>query len=64
FKYGSKLIVGWKNALGSDFPIDGLQYSNYTKNLSQVFQKPHGNEFNIRLIYYLDYLTLQKKQHK
>jgi len=64
FKYGSKLIVGWKNALGSDFPIDGLQYSNYTKNLSQVFQKPHGNEFNVRLIYYLDYLTLQKKQHK
>ncbi|MEI8098255.1 MAG: DUF5916 domain-containing protein [Sediminibacterium sp.] len=64
FKYGSKLIVGWKNALGSDFPIDGLQYSNYTKNLSQVFQQPHGNEFNVRLIYYLDYLTIQKKQHK
>lgn len=62
FKYGSKLIVGWKNALGSDFAIDGLQYNKYTKNLSQVFQLPHGNEFNIRLIYYIDYLTLQKKK--
>ena len=62
FKYGSKLIIGWKNALGSDFPIDGLQYNNYTKNLSQVFQQSHGNEFNVRLIYYIDYLTLQKKK--
>lgn len=63
FKYGSKLIVGWKNALGSDFPINGTQYNKYTQNFSQVFQQPHGNEFNIRLIYYIDYLTLQKKQH-
>jgi hypothetical protein len=62
FKYGSKLIIGWKNALGSDFPIDGIQYTNYTKNLSQVFQQSHGNEFNVRLIYYIDYLTLQKKK--
>lgn len=62
FKYGSKLIVGWKNELGSDFPINGNRYDKYTQNLSQIFQQPHGNEFNIRLIYYLDYLTLQKKQ--
>jgi hypothetical protein len=62
FKYGSKLIIGWKNALGSEFPIDGLRYNNYTKNLAQVFQQPHGNEFNMRLIYYIDYLTLQKKK--
>jgi len=62
FKYGSKLILGWKNALSSDFPIDGMRYDRYTQNLSQVFQQPHGNEFNIRLIYYLDYLTLQKKK--
>ncbi|MBY0480988.1 MAG: carbohydrate binding family 9 domain-containing protein [Chitinophagaceae bacterium] len=63
FKYGSKLIVGWKNGLGSDFPINGTVYNKYTQNLSQVFQQPHGNEFNVRFIYYIDYLTLQKKQH-
>lgn len=63
FKYGSKLIVGWKNALGSDFPINGVQYDRYAQNLNQVFQHPHGNEFNIRFIYYIDYLTLHKKQH-
>ena len=61
FKYGSKLIVGWKNALGSDFPINGQLYNRYTQNIAQVFQQPHGNEFNIRLIYYIDYLTLQRK---
>jgi Domain of unknown function (DUF5916) len=63
FMYGSKLIIGWKNALGNDFPINGQVYDKYTKNLSQVFQQPHGNEFNLRLIYYIDYLSLQKKQH-
>jgi hypothetical protein len=63
FKYGSKLIVGWKNALGSNFPVNGLLYNKYTQNLSQVFQQPHANEFNIRLIYFIDYLSLQKKQH-
>ncbi len=63
FKYGSKLIIGWKNALGNDFPINGLQYDKYTQNLAQVFQQPHGNEINVRLIYYIDYLTLQKKPH-
>jgi hypothetical protein len=63
FMYGSKLILGWKNALGNEFPINGQVYDKYTKNLSQVFQQPHGNEFNLRLIYYIDYLSLQKKQH-
>ncbi|MEO8174640.1 MAG: DUF5916 domain-containing protein, partial [Sediminibacterium sp.] len=61
FKYGSKLIIGYKNWLGNDFPISGLNYKNYTSNLSQVFQQPHGNEVTVRLIYYIDYLTLKKK---
>lgn len=63
FKYGSKLIVGWKNALGGDFPIDGTLYNRYTQNLYQIFQQPHSNEFNVRLIFYIDYLGLQKKQN-
>lgn len=61
FKYGSKLIVGYKNWLGTDFPINGDNYKSYSANLRQVFQQPHGNELTVRLIYYLDYLTLQKK---
>lgn len=62
FKYGSRLIVGWKNWLGSDFPISGVSHKNYVDNLKQVFQQPHGNEITLRLIYFLDYLTLQKRK--
>jgi hypothetical protein len=62
FKYGSKLIIGYKNWLGNDFPISGTNYKNYTTNFAQVFQQPHGNEVTVRLIYYIDYLTLQKKK--
>jgi hypothetical protein len=62
FKYGSKLIIGYKNWLGNDFPINGVNYKNYVANLAQVFQQPHGNEVTVRLIYYIDYLSLQKKK--
>ena len=62
FKYGSKLILGYKNWLGADFPIDGVINNKYTSNFSQVFQQPHGNEITLRLIYYIDYLTLQKRK--
>ncbi len=61
FRYGSKLIIGYKNWLGNDFPINGINYKSYTGNLAQVFQQPHGNELTVRLIYYLDYLTMKKK---
>jgi hypothetical protein len=61
FKYGSKFIIGYKNWLGTDFPVSGLNYKSYMGNLGQIFQQPHGNELTFRLIYYLDYLTLQKK---
>jgi hypothetical protein len=61
FRYGSKLIIGYKNWLGNDFPINGINYKSYTGNLAQVFQQPHGNELTVRLIYYLDYLTMRKK---
>lgn len=64
FKYGSKLIIGYKNWLGTDFPINGMNYKSYLGNLGQVFQQPHGNELTVRLIYYLDYLSLQQKKPK
>lgn len=63
FKYGSKLIIGYKNWLGADFPLSGKDYKNYGSNLSHLFNQPHGNELTVRLIYYIDYLTLQKKKN-
>lgn len=62
FKYGSRFIIGWKNWLGGDFPISGVSHKNYMGNLRQVFQQPHGNEIIFRLIYFIDYLSLQKRK--
>lgn len=64
FTYGSKLIIGYKNWLGADFPVNGMNYKSYLGNLGQIFQQPHGNELTVRLIYYLDYLSLQQKKPK
>lgn len=64
FKLGSRLILGWKNWLGSDYEyfINGARYKNYTRNLERVFATPHGNEFTIRFIYFLNYDQLVKKR--
>ncbi len=61
FNYGSRLVIGYKNWLGNDFPINGVNYKNYTSNLQQVFTQPHGAEITARLIWFIDYLSLQKK---
>lgn len=62
FKYGSRFVIGWKNWLGADFPISGASHKNYMGNLRQIFQQPHGNEITFRLIYFIDYLSLQKRR--
>lgn len=62
FKYGSRFVIGWKNWLGTDFPISGASNKNYLNNFRQVFQQPHGNEITFRLIYFIDYLSLQKRK--
>ena len=63
FRLGSRIIIGYKNWLGRDFEylVSGTQYSTYPKNLEQTFNNPHGNEFTVRFIYYLDYLQFKKK---
>jgi len=62
FRLGSRIIIGYKNWLGRDFEylIDGNRYQKYPENLGQTFSNPHGNEFTVRFIYYLDYLQLRK----
>lgn len=63
FRLGSRIIAGWKNWLGRDFEylVDGRKHHYYTSNFAEMFNNPHGNEFTIRFIYYLDYLQLKKK---
>ncbi|MEP7258240.1 MAG: DUF5916 domain-containing protein, partial [Flavitalea sp.] len=57
FRLGSRIIFAWKNALGSEYEnyINGSVFKRYIPNASRVLQTPHGNEFTIRFIYFLDY---------
>ena len=62
FLLGSRLTFGWKNALGNDVRIDALNHENYFKNFRQIFSNPHSNEITLKLVYYLDYLSLRKRK--
>lgn len=62
FRLGSRLIVGYKNWLGYDEQVDGLQHKRYFNNFGQLFKLRHGNEFTVRFIYFLDYNQLRKKK--
>lgn len=60
FRLGSRLIIGWKNWLGTDYEyaISSKSFKDYTNNASKLFSTPHGNEFTIRFIYFLNYQQL------
>ncbi len=60
FLPGSRITLSWKNALGSDVYLDETQYRTYFKNFNQVLQSPHSNEVSLKVVYYIDYLTLKK----
>ena len=64
FKPGSRVIAGWKNSLGNDylFNLYGSRFDQYANNLSNSFRLPHGNEFTVRFIYFLDYNQFRKKR--
>jgi hypothetical protein len=59
--YGSRLIIGWKNWMPLDYTIDGSRFQTYAKNLGQVFNIQQGKELTARLIYFLDYQKLKKR---
>lgn len=61
FRYGSRLIVGYKNWIGEDEFIDGNQNKRYIRNLGRSFNLKHGNELTVRFIYFLDYNQLKRK---
>jgi hypothetical protein len=63
FRLGSRLIIGWKNWLGKDYEytLSPNSYKYYTTNARQLFNTPHGNEFTVRFIYFLNYQQLMKK---
>jgi hypothetical protein len=62
FLYGSRLTLGWKNALGSFVNLDPYRFTNYGKNIKQVIESPQSREFSIKVVYFLDYLKLKPKK--
>ncbi len=61
FRLGSRLIAGYKNWLGNDEVVSISGKNSYFKNLGEIFNIRHGNEFTLRFIYFLDYNQLRKK---
>lgn len=61
FKPGCRLIASWKNALGPDVFINGLEQTKYMQNLRTVISSPHSNEVSLRFIYFIDYNSLKRK---
>ncbi|MBP6432567.1 MAG: carbohydrate binding family 9 domain-containing protein [Ferruginibacter sp.] len=61
FLLGSRITLGWKNALGGTANIDAYNNRTYTKNFSNVLNSPHSNEVTLKVVYFLDYLMLKRK---
>ncbi len=62
FRLGSRFIVGYKNWLGDEEVVTLSGKNTYMRNLGEVFDLRHGNEFTVRFIYYLDYSQLKRKK--
>lgn len=58
FSPGSYLNVIWKNNI---LQSDDAGSDNYFTNCSKTFDTPETNGISVKLIYYLDYLSLKKK---
>ncbi len=61
FRPGSRIVVGWKNWLGTDNIINAYTYKYYLNNFQHTFDLPHANELTLRFIYFLDYNQLRHK---
>ena len=58
FLPGSRITLSWKNALGADVYLDESRYRTYFRNFGKSFASPHSNEVSLKIVYYIDYLTL------
>lgn len=58
FALGSFLNIVWKNSIST---FDQDLYAGYFKNMGNTLQAPQLNSLSIRVIYFLDYLSLKRK---
>ncbi|MEM7105878.1 MAG: DUF5916 domain-containing protein [Bacteroidota bacterium] len=57
FAPGSEINLVWKNSIFSQNSV--LNY-NYFENFSDIFKENAENVFSIKILYYLDYLKIQR----
>ena len=62
FRLGSRVVLGWKNFLGSQEFVDGTAHRKYLNNLGKTLDLRHGNELTLRFIYFIDYNSLKKRR--
>jgi hypothetical protein len=58
FALGSFLNIVWKNSIST---FDQDLSASYFKNMGNTLQSPQLNSLSIRVIYFLDYLSLKRK---
>ena len=56
FQPGSEITVVWKDAIAQSNPND-----NYFNDFSTTWKSPQNNNISVKVLYYLDYLTLRKQ---
>ncbi|AIZ65262.1 hypothetical protein PK28_14240 [Hymenobacter sp. DG25B] len=61
FAPGSQVSIVWKNA-GYSFLNAEQATPLYFDNLSNTINTPHNNSLSVKVLYYLDYLTLRRKR--
>ncbi|NQY10339.1 MAG: carbohydrate binding family 9 domain-containing protein [Flavobacteriales bacterium] len=61
FYPGSELTVVWKNAIYSS---NDMVLSSFHDNLSNTLASPQTNSISIKLLYYLDYLSVKRSLDK
>ena len=58
FAPGSEFNIVWKNGINT-FEKDVI--NNYFKNFNNTLSAPQNNSVSLKVLYYIDYLTLRKK---
>ncbi|MBL0147006.1 MAG: hypothetical protein IPP48_16105 [Chitinophagaceae bacterium] len=61
FLLGSRITLGWKNALGNNVKLNPYSNRTYLKNLGKSIDNPHSNEITLKIVYFLDHLKLKHK---
>jgi hypothetical protein len=59
---GSFLNIAWQDE-AADFQR-GTYQNNYFKNLDRTFSINHANTLSVKMVYFIDYLSLKKKKNK